>query len=574
MAELKQINVDGVDYDIVGKELTKITYAELKALRDNGQLSEGHLYRITDYVTTTVQTNTKSAGNVFDVIVLAVSANELSHIARAIQHEGDTYFDGNDLGAWELWYDLDNDIEKYAWADATNGKGVIYRMIDEKRNDCPYDFKNILFYTTSFTDNTTSDEYYYTFSYVVSSKLYDGTVEKQVAFCHSNSMRMYIYSKHCQTLNKNVFRNKAFSHLCYSNTLELDCYNNTFGNNCCTNTFKDGCNHNTLGDGCSGNTFGTTCYGNTFVNDCDSNTFGASCYGNTLGKNCRHNVFGNSCSSNTLDGECMYNSFESVCKYNTLGYQCQYNTFGYKCEGNTFKNYCQRRHLDHNKTSITLNDEYYDDDSGKLVPIKHPDLSTQPSILPYKFMGQYVYEQLIPDVNGSAYLGMQQLAVSNPLFLSIVAIQQNKFNGNDAVCWIEDNQFKFTTVNIPFETPIYYRIVYTSMPEEGDYYYNMDNTGIRFYVEAAANYRAFMPNVSGEELPVLKDGSLTYIFASAATIQRLCENPSDVRIELNDKCYSVTVSQGSGEAYIDTDGRTVAYSGDDWRNSTVEISVG
>lgn len=38
---------------------------------------------------------------------------------------------------------------------------------------------------------------------------------------------------------------------------------------------------------------------------------------------------------------------------------------------------------------------YHDDGSGQLVPIKHPDLSTQPSILPYKVGGSYVYEQLI-----------------------------------------------------------------------------------------------------------------------------------------------------------------------------------
>lgn len=105
---------------------------------------------------------------------------------------------------------------------------------------------------------------------------------------------------------------------------------------------------------------------------------------------------------------------------------------------------------------------------------------------------------------------------------------------------------------------------------------NMDNTGIRFYVEAAANYRAFMPNLNGEELPVLKDNNLTYIFASAATIQRLCVNNDyrNARIARNSKCYSVKVLQGSGEAYIGSDGRTIEYSGDDWRNSTVKISVG
>lgn len=211
MAIINKIQIDDIDYDIVsesaerkiaeidekikglgsnttGNGLTKITYAELKALRDNGELQEGHLYRITDYVTTTTQPETKSAGNVFDVIVLATSTNELSHIARAIQHEGDTYFEGNNLSAWELWYDLNNDKSKYEWADASNGKGVIYRMIDEKRNDCPYDFKNILFYNNKITYYATSDKYYYTFSYIIDDKLYDGTVEKQIEYCHSNSM--------------------------------------------------------------------------------------------------------------------------------------------------------------------------------------------------------------------------------------------------------------------------------------------------------------------------------------------------------------------------------------------------
>lgn len=38
--------------------------------------------------------------------------------------------------------------------------------------------------------------------------------------------------------------------------------------------------------------------------------------------------------------------------------------------------------------------DWHDDGTGNLVPVKHPDLSTQPSILPYKFAGNYVYEQM------------------------------------------------------------------------------------------------------------------------------------------------------------------------------------
>lgn len=42
-------------------------------------------------------------------------------------------------------YCLDNDTTRFNWADTINGKGVIYRMIDEFDNDLPFDFKNIQF---------------------------------------------------------------------------------------------------------------------------------------------------------------------------------------------------------------------------------------------------------------------------------------------------------------------------------------------------------------------------------------------------------------------------------------------
>lgn len=129
--------------------MTETTYADLKSMRDNGTLTPGMWYRITDYVCTTTQSNTISAGNKFDVIVLATGTNSLSEQARAINHtpqEGETdYFANSNLSAWRIWYCLDNDTTRFAWADATNGKGVIYRMIDEWENDCEYDFKNIMY---------------------------------------------------------------------------------------------------------------------------------------------------------------------------------------------------------------------------------------------------------------------------------------------------------------------------------------------------------------------------------------------------------------------------------------------
>ena len=128
------------------------TYDELKGWRDNGQLVPGQWYRITDYVTTTVQADTRSAGHQFDVIVMALTENTLSEDAYADYHEGDTYFHNTsnnnkyhaDLNKWQLRYRLDNDTNRFAWA-SSNGKGVIYYMKDEWYNECPYDFKNIQF---------------------------------------------------------------------------------------------------------------------------------------------------------------------------------------------------------------------------------------------------------------------------------------------------------------------------------------------------------------------------------------------------------------------------------------------
>ena len=131
--------------DKVESNLIEVTYNDLKQLRDENKLITGALYRITDYECTTVQQNTRSAGHQFDIIVTALSESVLSEDAKAIQHSGDTYFSNSILAAWKLKYCLDNDTNRFNWADSTNGKGVIYQMIDEFNNNCSYDFKNIQF---------------------------------------------------------------------------------------------------------------------------------------------------------------------------------------------------------------------------------------------------------------------------------------------------------------------------------------------------------------------------------------------------------------------------------------------
>ena len=113
--------------------MINVTYAELKALRDNSELVPGQQYRITDYETKTAQSGTTSAGHTFDVIVTALDDHTLSENASAVRRENDTYFETENLEAWQLKYCLDNDTTKFRFADP-NGKGVIYRMIDEYNN--------------------------------------------------------------------------------------------------------------------------------------------------------------------------------------------------------------------------------------------------------------------------------------------------------------------------------------------------------------------------------------------------------------------------------------------------------
>lgn len=87
------------DYVDNKPNLIEITWAELKALRDNSKLIPGRFYRITDYKCTTAQADTQSAGHAFDIIVRADSENTLNEEASAGLPYYDGYFDNNNLEA-------------------------------------------------------------------------------------------------------------------------------------------------------------------------------------------------------------------------------------------------------------------------------------------------------------------------------------------------------------------------------------------------------------------------------------------------------------------------------------------
>ena len=400
--------------DKIGKTINT-TWSALKTLRDGSQLVPGQWYRITDYQCTTTQENTQSAGHQFDIIVRADSTDTLNENAYAAHHAGDTYFANSKLEAWRLLYCLDNDTSRFMWAGGKSitisnknyyrdkaidvigatypycwssngnkrytasetpstgdnayskstggtsytissineetGKGVIYKMVDEADNDCPYDFKNIQFKVGAKEKaGTVANVFYYTFS--VASGTNDATVMDHSLNgfrCYNNRIWKWITSDSTRKLNFNVFRNTSTTSFCYSNTFVNDCqsntfgnkcYNNTFGNDCAYNTFGNDCDYNTFVGGCDGNTFGNNCQSNTFVNS-SGNTFNNNCYNNTFNNNCCNNTFGDGSSGNTFSNSSGYNTFKNNCCANTFGNNCYNNTFGDGCQSNTFVNDCQ-----------------------------------------------------------------------------------------------------------------------------------------------------------------------------------------------------------------------------------------
>ena len=226
----------------------KIAWLALVNLRDSGQLVPGQSYRITDYITTTTQTDTQSAGNQFDVIVTALDEGVLSENASATYHEDDTYFSSNNanLESWKLKYCLDNDINKFAWADITSGKGVIYYMKDNYNNECPYDFKNIMMRDKVSNEIFGKDEdlkYYYTFSNGVNT-ITDGSLTNSV----ENNIILSYFSN--GLLHLNFIINKPYiqngvvdSYVFRGNSFLRGCNNMIFNSSVASNNYGEDCRY-------------------------------------------------------------------------------------------------------------------------------------------------------------------------------------------------------------------------------------------------------------------------------------------------------------------------------------------
>lgn len=379
---------------LASRQSIDITYASLKALRDAGQLVPGRWYRITDYQCTTMQVDTESADHVFDIIVRADDASHLNENAFSAHHEGDTYFQYSSLEAWQLKYCLDNDTSRFVWADP-DGKGVVYRMIDEWDNDLPYDFKNMLFKRVKVSGKWVREAYdnadflyigipdalpkefevadendtlmVYTFNGISDPNDVRSVCDKSVRKTIKTGRYdwLHIEAHHpsrcrIEAAYGKVTNDKERNDLRYLNNIvfvqmfvtskDFNVSGDMFQADCYDITIAMDNNHGLVfGIGCSGITLGVGCDDCHLENNCQNIKFGNYCFGSTIGRRALEITLSNGCNNNNLGSECFDVYFESGCYGNTLRF-CGIVRFGQMCcdnamvSCNSFElgDYCQQ----------------------------------------------------------------------------------------------------------------------------------------------------------------------------------------------------------------------------------------
>ena len=264
-------------------------------------------------------------------IYIETSTEELDASAKADINKITYTFSENEIASWELKYCLDNDTNRFNWAN-TNGTGVIYYMKDRHGNECPYDFKNIMY--------GADGQQYYTFDYNVNGVHYDGST-KYPNLCYNNIISACVSGSKME-LPLNYFKNNDGS-ACHTNKIDTNSYENVFGPNCSGNVIGSLCRMNTFGPNCSKNILNIECSSNKFADGCSSNTLGAACSINEFnGANSSYNILGNMCNNNKFGSNCSYNNLMQFSTDNKFGDFCQSNTFDVYCTNNDFASYSLR----------------------------------------------------------------------------------------------------------------------------------------------------------------------------------------------------------------------------------------
>ena len=379
--------------------ITEITCSDLVNLINNSNLIPGMKYRITDYNCTTTQTDTRSAGHQFDIIVEALDEKTLSENASAIQHAGDTYFADCDLKSWELKYSFKKNYYVYA------GESDTYELWDEGQYNYSNE-SNAFSYNGTFKyngstyymwrcssasqiavlteyNNYLDDNLYYYWGYFDNAYDAFSATPKIVAFLQDdveyttghnanltyivnydeNNDKIYIdhfylkpyvttpgqidymkdeFNNECPYDFKNIqFKRYKITSSVKGDLVDLyarsDAYNVTVNKN--TTYWCYTFSTNSLNDA-SLNGLDYIVYNNIILEYFDVSNKKRLNDIVFIGTNNYRNKFSVNCSKNTFGSNCYGNTFGNKCYSNTFGNTCNSNTFGNYCYGNTFGNSC------------------------------------------------------------------------------------------------------------------------------------------------------------------------------------------------------------------------------------------
>lgn len=244
------------------------------------------------------------------------------------------YFIDSKLDSWKIWYCFDNDTNRFAWADDSinldtnlpNGRGVIYRMIDEFGNECQYDFKNIQFKRdkewlknnkSKFSklksldlENIKENEiWFYTFSNVnggATVTVSDDTLNGGECACKDNTIGVYRKKNGCH-LNNTIFIGNGAS----SNHIDEGNYDNTFGYNVSNNIINLEFYNNVVADNFSYNRIGINCNNNIINGVFQNNKVGNEFQENKIYETFSYNVIGNRFRKNSLYGAFNFNEVKN-----------------------------------------------------------------------------------------------------------------------------------------------------------------------------------------------------------------------------------------------------------------------
>lgn len=263
--------------------------------------------------------------------------------------------------------------------------GIVYRIIDDRGNDIPFDYITFSLYnkndtsasepykwqpivdtSTKTTNNVVkmyelgtknSNSYRYpripnvfiigssntiidsNHVYVVGSnntvtksnniRIYHGSNGNNISYgrdIYLSGNRNYIYNSYTCKIGKwspeKVYGNEI------TDSHNIDLVSNTDGYNCRYNKINGSYNLSIQNNDCNANTFGI---------DCSNITLGTSCYGNTfegcnsaitLGSSSFHNKFGIKSTTISIGSNSVGNTFGSYCSNNNFGAYFSYNTLG------------------------------------------------------------------------------------------------------------------------------------------------------------------------------------------------------------------------------------------------------